>query len=144
MWILGRLLDVFFLWYIYIYIFFCNIGFNIAIFSRNCDVKLITCSFNFRRLFNFLADDGYEARNVLIKDVFLLLFFLSCLHWDNAGFLQMFLIIYIYICIHAVNDYYADKTIEIYYQLRTNWKYTDFSASVYISMPCHAVNFRIG
>ena len=50
--------------------FYCNIASNIAVFSRNCNVEMLTCSFNFRRLFNFLADDGYEARNVLIKDVF--------------------------------------------------------------------------
>ena len=71
MWILGRLRVFYFsLMYIYIIFFYCNIGLNIAIFSRNCNGKLLTCSFKFRRLFNFLADDGYEARNVLIKDVF--------------------------------------------------------------------------
>ena len=58
--------------------------------------------------------------------------------------LSMHLYIYIYTHTQAGNHYYTDKTIEIYYLLWTNWKYMDFSASVYISMPCNAVNFRIG
>ena len=50
-----------------LYFLYCNIGFNISLFYLNCNVKLLTCSFNFRRfVVNFLAEDGYEARNVLI------------------------------------------------------------------------------
>ena len=64
------------------------------------------------------------------------------------------LYIYIYIYIHtytpihretqARNAYFTDKIIEIYYQLRTFGENTDFFTSVYISMPCHAVNVRLG